>query len=120
MSYGTILVVNQNRSTSAVTLEHSYHFGKKAANSKLPVYYFTQKVTYLNDIKQDVTANIFYFTPSIGKSFYGGGPFGVNIDAGLNFKVHQSQVSDLTVDERVVERFPAVFPAIRFQFFFNL
>jgi hypothetical protein len=120
MSYGTILIANKSRHTSAVTLEHAYHFGKHSEDSKLPVYYFTQKVTYLNDIKKDITANIFYFTPSVGKSFYGGGPFGINIDAGLNFKVYQSQETDLITEGRVFEQFPSVFPAIRFQFFFNL
>ncbi len=120
MSYGTVLIANNSRRTSAVTLEHAYHFGKYNENSRLPVFYFTQKATYLNDIKKDVTSNIFYFTPSVGKSFYGGGPFGVNIDAGINFRVYQTQITDLAADELVFEQFPAVFPAIRFQFFFNM
>jgi hypothetical protein len=120
MSYGTILIANNNRQTSAVTLEHAYHFGKFHENSRLPMFYLSQKATYLNDIKKDATSNIFYFTPSVGKSFYGSGSFGVNIDAGINFRLYQTQVSDLAVDEVVLEQFPAVFPAIRFQFFFNM
>lgn len=120
MSYGTIIIPNKSRRTSAVTLEHEYHFGKSNENSKMPIYYFTQKVSYLNDIKTDVTSNIFYFTPSIGKAFYGEGPLGINLDLGLNFRVYQSQKTDIVDDARSYDQFPAVFPALRFQFFFNL
>jgi len=120
MSYGTVLMSNNSRQTSAVTLEHAYHFGKFNENSRLPMFYTAQKFTYLNDIKKDVTANIFYFTPSVGKSFYGNGPFGINIDAGINIRVYQVQETDLVGDDITFEQFPAIFPALRFQFFFNM
>ncbi|MBX2841639.1 MAG: hypothetical protein KTR26_07690 [Flammeovirgaceae bacterium] len=120
MSYGSLIATNKNRNTYAVTLEHEYHFGKNVNNIKLPPYYFTQKITYLRDFNKEASSTVFYLTPSLGKVFFSEGPFGINLDAGLNFRLHQNKTIEAPSKENISNNYPAVFPAIRFQFFFML
>ncbi|WP_157638188.1 hypothetical protein [Flexithrix dorotheae] len=120
MSYGSLIATSKTRNTYAVTLEHEYHFGKLTEKSTLPPYYFTQKITYLRDFNKEASSTVFYLTPSIGKVFFSEGPFGINLDAGLNFKLHQNKTINSPSKDNVSNNYPAVFPAIRFQFFFML
>jgi hypothetical protein len=121
MSYGSLIPTrNGNRHTQALTLEHEFHFGKQVSRKRMPPFYFSQKVTYIMDATELVNSNVLYFTPSIGKSFYSDGPFGLNIDAGLNFKLANRYQMILPGDEREYKTFATVFPAVRLQFFFKI
>lgn len=121
MSYGMLIPSEKNnRRTHAVTFEHEYHFGKISEKSITPLYYFAQKATYLHDSNGDVAVRTVYLTPSIGKSFYGDGLFGIHIDVGLNVKIAEDRIATRLGDTRGITSFPNIFPAVRFQFFFHL
>ncbi|MEN7549396.1 hypothetical protein AAG747_15840 [Rapidithrix thailandica] len=120
MSYGGVLLTNTSRKQSTVTLEHLYHFGRKGSNTSLPLYYFSQKLSYVTDNRNATSTNLYYLTGSIGKSFYANGPFGVNLDIGLMVKLHDETVIDPTTPDEIHRpNYPPVFPAFRFQFFFD-
>ena len=120
MSYGTLIFADRsnNRSMIAITLEHEYHF--PPSNQKKHKYYLSQKLTYIQDADAFTQSRILYFTPSVGKVFYSEGPFGINIDAGLNVKINNKTFGSMQDDQVSPNNFPAIFPAVRLQFFFQL
>ncbi len=122
MSYGALIAPggSRGRRMSAITLEHEYHFGKTSGKSSMPLYFFGQKLTYIQDVDELSSSETVYFTPYIGKGFYSEGPFGINIDLGLNFKIHDQTMAHIESDNRnASSSFPGVFPAMRLQFFFE-
>ncbi|MDW7690544.1 hypothetical protein R9C00_22705 [Flammeovirgaceae bacterium SG7u.111] len=122
MSYGGLFNLgNSERKRSSITLEHQYHFGKTTFHSKSPIFYFSQKLTMLRDNNSTYNTQMVYVTPSIGKSFYGDGPYGINVDIGVMAKIHDYGESFGNIPEQQNRpKYPAFFPAIRFQFFFSL
>jgi len=121
MSYGSLFATKNNqRRIHAIALEHEYHFGQKLLKTSRPLLYFSQKLTYLTDTDETYDLSALFVTPSIGKRFYSDGPFGINIDAGLMFRIFQERSSFLTDERSQQPNYPAVFPAIRFQFFFQI
>jgi len=119
MSVGTLIFTesNEDRSTIAVTLEHEYHF---PTDHKRHTFYLSQKLTYIQDTEAFIQTRTLYFTPSIGKVFYSEGPFGVNVDAGLNLKLRDRSLGTMQDQQVSINNFPSVFPAVRLQFFFQI